>query len=122
MPIQKGRRRPWLLTLAQQKKSARDPNIGRKLPRLTRRAGFAVGKMSASYEVISDFLAKIGPAFAEQLLPRALNATLNTGPKTIPSLLRWHGAKRWDMRFSHSIFTVIAFTRTSSTRWKSEAN
>jgi hypothetical protein len=52
--------------LAQQKQGAKDPNIGRKLARLMRRAGFSVENMTASYEVISDLLAKIGPSLAGQ--------------------------------------------------------
>jgi ubiquinone/menaquinone biosynthesis C-methylase UbiE len=52
--------------LAHQKESAKDPNIGRKLARLMRRAGFSVDKMTASYEVISDLLTKIGPSLAGQ--------------------------------------------------------
>jgi ubiquinone/menaquinone biosynthesis C-methylase UbiE len=55
--------------LAQQKQAGKDPNIGRKLARVMRRAGFSVDKMSASYEVISDLLLKIGPSMAEQLRP-----------------------------------------------------
>ncbi len=55
--------------LAQQKQAGKDPNIGRKLARVMRRAGFSVEKMSASYEVISDLLMKIGPPLAEQLRP-----------------------------------------------------
>jgi hypothetical protein len=67
--------------LAQQKTSAKDPNVGRKLARLMRRAGFAVDKMSASYEVIGDFLAKIGPAFAEQLIAAGSQCNLEDKPQ-----------------------------------------
>jgi ubiquinone/menaquinone biosynthesis C-methylase UbiE len=52
--------------LAQQKRGAKDPNIGRKLARLMRRAGFSVEKMTASYEVISDLLREFGPSLAGQ--------------------------------------------------------
>lgn len=52
--------------MARQKQDAKDPNLGRKLGRLMRNAGFSVEKMTASYEVISDLLAKIGPSLAQQ--------------------------------------------------------
>ena len=47
-----------------QKREDKDPNVGRKLGRLMRQAGFSVEKVSASYEVISDLLQKLGPALA----------------------------------------------------------
>ena len=50
-----------------QRQGAKDPEVGRKLPRLMRRAGFSVDSMTASYEVLSDLLAKIGPSLAGQL-------------------------------------------------------
>jgi len=49
-----------------QKQGDKDPNVGRKLARLMRQAGFSVEMMTASYEVISDLLMKIGPALAQQ--------------------------------------------------------
>jgi ubiquinone/menaquinone biosynthesis C-methylase UbiE len=52
--------------IAQQKQGAKDPNVGRKLARLMRQAGFSVEAMTASYEVISDLLMKIGPILAGQ--------------------------------------------------------
>jgi ubiquinone/menaquinone biosynthesis C-methylase UbiE len=52
--------------LAHQKQGDKDPNVGRKLARLMRQAGFSVEKMTASYEVISDLLMKIGPSLAQQ--------------------------------------------------------
>lgn len=52
--------------LAQQRQEDKDPNVGRKLARLMRQAGFSVEKMTASYEVISDLLMKLGPALAQQ--------------------------------------------------------
>ena len=52
--------------LAQQKHGAKDPQVGRKLARLMRQAGFSVETMTASYEVISDLLMKMGPFLAEQ--------------------------------------------------------
>lgn len=55
--------------LAQQKQGAKDPNVGRKLARLMRQAGFSVEVMTASYEVISDLLIKIGPLLAGQFTP-----------------------------------------------------
>jgi ubiquinone/menaquinone biosynthesis C-methylase UbiE len=52
--------------LAKQKEGSKDPNVGRKLGRLMRNAGFAVQKMTASYEVITDTILKLGPSLAEQ--------------------------------------------------------
>jgi ubiquinone/menaquinone biosynthesis C-methylase UbiE len=52
--------------LATQKESSKDPNVGRKLGRLMRNAGFTVQKMTASYEVITEMLLKLGPSLAEQ--------------------------------------------------------
>ena len=52
--------------IAQQRQDAKDPNVGRKLARLLRKGGFRVDRMNASYEVISDLLAKIGPSLAAQ--------------------------------------------------------
>jgi len=49
-----------------QKESSKDPNMGRKLGRLMRNAGFTVQKMTASYEVITEVLLKLGPSLAEQ--------------------------------------------------------
>ncbi len=53
--------------LVHQKQEAKDPCVGRKLGRLMRGAGFCVDRMSASYEVVSDLLMKMGPSLAEQL-------------------------------------------------------
>jgi len=80
--------------LAQQKTSAKDPNVGRKLARLMRRAGFAVDKVTASYEVISDFLAKIGPAFAEQFTAAGSQCNLEDRPQdnAIFVALAWYEA------------------------------
>src|SRR5262249_43364252 len=50
--------------LEKREKDGGDPNLGRKLARLLRRSGFKVEKMSASYEVISDLLRKIGPSLS----------------------------------------------------------
>jgi ubiquinone/menaquinone biosynthesis C-methylase UbiE len=52
--------------LTNQKSESKDPNVGRKLGRLLQKAGFTVHKMSASYEVITESLLKIGPSLAEQ--------------------------------------------------------
>src|SRR5260370_23344827 len=52
--------------LANQKSDSGDPNAGRKLGRLLRHAGFAVQGMTASYEVITDTIVKIGPSLAQR--------------------------------------------------------
>jgi ubiquinone/menaquinone biosynthesis C-methylase UbiE len=51
--------------LANREKDGGDPNLGRKLARLLRKAGFQVEHMTASYEVISDLLRKIGPSLSD---------------------------------------------------------
>jgi ubiquinone/menaquinone biosynthesis C-methylase UbiE len=52
--------------LAQQKQGGKDPNVGRKLARLMRQAGFSVATMTASYEVIGELVMKLGPSLAQQ--------------------------------------------------------
>lgn len=52
--------------IAAQQKDSKDPNVGRKLARLLRGAGFSVQKMTASYEVLTETLRKIGPSLAQQ--------------------------------------------------------
>jgi ubiquinone/menaquinone biosynthesis C-methylase UbiE len=52
--------------LTSQKNQSKDPNVGRKLGRLLRQAGFAVQRMTASYEVITEMILKIGPSLAQQ--------------------------------------------------------
>jgi ubiquinone/menaquinone biosynthesis C-methylase UbiE len=51
-----------------QKQRCTDPNMGRKLGRLLRGAGFRVLKQTASYEVITEFIQKVGPFIAQQFL------------------------------------------------------
>jgi ubiquinone/menaquinone biosynthesis C-methylase UbiE len=53
--------------LEKQKEGSKDPNVGRKLARLMRNAGFEVQKMTASYEVITDILLQLGPALAQEV-------------------------------------------------------
>lgn len=52
--------------LAKRGENSGDPNVGRKLGRLLRKAGFTLLNMAASYEVITETLLKIGPALGEQ--------------------------------------------------------
>ena len=52
--------------VAKRDQNAGDPHLGRKIGRLLRKAGFAVQGMSASYEVITETLLKIGPSLAAQ--------------------------------------------------------
>jgi ubiquinone/menaquinone biosynthesis C-methylase UbiE len=47
--------------LASRQHCAGDPNGGRKLGRLLRKAGFVVDRQTASYEVINDIGSKLGP-------------------------------------------------------------
>jgi ubiquinone/menaquinone biosynthesis C-methylase UbiE len=52
--------------LANEKKNFKDPNVGRKLGRLLRQAGFRVEKQTASYENLSETMREIGPSLAQQ--------------------------------------------------------
>lgn len=52
--------------LANREKNSGDLQVGRKLGRLLRKAGFTVQKVTASYEVITETLLKIGPSLAAQ--------------------------------------------------------
>lgn len=52
--------------LANREKNSGDSQVGRKLGRLLRKAGFTVQSMTASYDVISETLLKIGPSLAAQ--------------------------------------------------------
>jgi ubiquinone/menaquinone biosynthesis C-methylase UbiE len=52
--------------IAAQQKDSKDPNVGRKLARLLRGSGFSVQKMTASYEVLTETLRRIGPSLAQQ--------------------------------------------------------
>lgn len=52
--------------LANREKDSGDPNVGRKLGRLLRKAGFKVQRITASCEVITETLLKIGPSLAAQ--------------------------------------------------------
>jgi len=51
--------------MANQKNDSKDPNVGRKLGRLLRQAGFALQRMTASYEVITDAIVKMGLSLAQ---------------------------------------------------------
>jgi ubiquinone/menaquinone biosynthesis C-methylase UbiE len=53
--------------IAAQQKDSKDPNVGRKLARLLRGAGFSAQKMTATYELLTETLLKIGPSLAQQL-------------------------------------------------------
>lgn len=50
--------------LAKREKDGGDPNVGRKLGRILREAGFRVDQVTASYEVVSDLVRNIGPSLA----------------------------------------------------------
>ena len=52
--------------LANREKNSGDPYVGRKLGRLLRKTGFTVLRMTASYDVITETLLKIGPSLAAQ--------------------------------------------------------
>lgn len=52
--------------LANREKNSGDIQVGRKLGRLLRKAGFTVQRITASYEVITETLLNIGPSLAAQ--------------------------------------------------------
>jgi len=52
--------------IANREKNSGDIHAGRKLGRLLRKSGFSLEKMSASYDVITETLLKIGPSLADQ--------------------------------------------------------
>jgi len=52
--------------LANREKDSGDIQVGRKLGRLLRKAGFTLERNTASYEVITESLLKIGPSLAAQ--------------------------------------------------------
>ena len=53
--------------LANREKNSGDPYVGRKLGRLLRKGGFTVERMTASYDVITETVLKIGPSLAAQV-------------------------------------------------------
>jgi ubiquinone/menaquinone biosynthesis C-methylase UbiE len=57
--------------MANRQQNSKNPNMGRKLGRFLRRGGFRVLKQTASYEVITEFIQKIGPLLAQQFMPSA---------------------------------------------------
>ena len=59
-----------------------NPHLGRHLGRLLRQAGFTVPRVTASYEVITETLGKMGPALAAQL-PAGASCSL-PGPAADP--------------------------------------
>jgi ubiquinone/menaquinone biosynthesis C-methylase UbiE len=65
--------------IAAQQKDSKDPNVGRKLSRLLRGAGFTVQKMTASYEVLTDTLLKIGPSLAQKFVAPAVCSLADRG-------------------------------------------
>jgi ubiquinone/menaquinone biosynthesis C-methylase UbiE len=52
--------------LANRERNSGDPYVGRKLGRLLRNAGFTVQRVTASYDVITESLLKIGSSLAAQ--------------------------------------------------------
>jgi hypothetical protein len=48
--------------LANQKSDSKNPNFGRTLGRLMRQAGFTVQRLTASYDVVSETIQKVGTA------------------------------------------------------------
>jgi ubiquinone/menaquinone biosynthesis C-methylase UbiE len=54
--------------IANQKNDSKDPNVGRKVGRLLRNAGFRILMRTASYEVITEQIQKIGSCLAQRFL------------------------------------------------------
>jgi ubiquinone/menaquinone biosynthesis C-methylase UbiE len=61
-----------------QKENRADPQIGRKLGRLLRAAGFMVEKLTASYEVITDALNKAGPSLTQSFAAQTTSTLAST--------------------------------------------
>lgn len=75
---------------SREKDEGGDPYTGRKLPRLLRKAGFHVERVSASYEVITELLRKIGPALAAQFAVPGSTCSLQDKPDEVPFVaLAW---------------------------------
>lgn len=66
--------------LENREKNSGDPNVGRKLGRLLRKAGFTIQKMTASYEVITETLLNIGPSLVQQFVAPAFCGLENNKP------------------------------------------
>lgn len=64
--------------MTHQKKDSKDPNVGRKLGRLLRSGGFRVLKRSASYEVVTEAIQKIGSSLAPQFMAQPYCSLDNT--------------------------------------------
>jgi hypothetical protein len=76
--------------LANQKNDSKDPNVGRKLGRLLQKAGFTVQKLTASYEVITDILLKVGPSLTAQFAaPSCCSLEDNSGDDSLFVALAW---------------------------------
>jgi ubiquinone/menaquinone biosynthesis C-methylase UbiE len=76
--------------LANREKNSGDPNVGRKLGRLLRKAGFAVQQMTASYEVITETLLNIGPSLAQQFAaPAFCSLESKAGTDSLFVALAW---------------------------------
>jgi ubiquinone/menaquinone biosynthesis C-methylase UbiE len=76
--------------LASQKNDSKDPNVGRKLGRLLRNAGFRILKRTASYEVITEAIQKLGSSLAPQFMTHSYCSLDNTnGDDALFVALAW---------------------------------
>jgi ubiquinone/menaquinone biosynthesis C-methylase UbiE len=76
--------------LANREKNSGDPLVGRKLGRLLRKAGFIVESMTASYDVITETLLKIGPSLAAQFAaPTSCSLKDRPGDDSLFFALAW---------------------------------
>jgi len=76
--------------LANREKNSGDPLVGRKLGRLLRKTGFTVQTMTASYDVITETLLKIGPSLAAQFAaPSYCNLQDKPGDDSLFVALAW---------------------------------
>jgi ubiquinone/menaquinone biosynthesis C-methylase UbiE len=82
--------------IASQKNDSKEPNVGRKLGRLLRNAGFRVLKRSASYEVITEAIQKIGSSLAPQFMTKSYCSLDNkNGDDSLFVALAWCEAIGW---------------------------
>jgi ubiquinone/menaquinone biosynthesis C-methylase UbiE len=76
--------------MARQKNESKDPNVGRKLGRLLWNGGFRLLKQTASYEVITETIQKLGSSLAQQFIPQAYcSLDRNNGDASLFVALAW---------------------------------
>src|SRR5262249_6180738 len=75
--------------MANQRDDSKDPNVGRKLGRLLRNAGFRILERTGSYEVITDKIKRIGSSLTEQWMPTYCSLDNQSGDDSLFVALAW---------------------------------